>query len=357
MDVFDKKIRDSTEMVIHEMWSQSLGSSDFTTQDNFFEIGATSIAALSVLALVRERFGVDLPLSAIGSFPTVEKLAQYLRVGGDLPIRSYIPIRQGLNQTLALIHPIGGSIIWFCDLIDKLPGNMSMVGLQAIALDPRATPHQEIDLMAKDYLAELLQEHRPGDLMLVGYSFGGLVAYEMARQLLRQGEPPSAVVLLDTIVPSPRDAQLSKSELLAKLCQSALNLKVDIDLLASLPENQLCDEILKVSRAAGALPPDYDRQRLQRLMDVYQIHAAAASRYKLPRYSGPVHLVQSRDAEPAPESDDVWRERCDHLIFRRLGTGNHASIISGDNALPVAAYLQDLWLSQSKPDQVKGGVS
>lgn len=358
MDLFDKRIRDSTELLVYEIWCQSLGSRDFTTQDNFLAIGGTSLAALRILALIREQFEVELSLGAILAFPTIERLAQHLRDGVTLPVRSYVPIRQGQDPTLALIHPLGGSIIWFSDLICMLPEDMNIVGLQAIALDPRSTPHKEIGTMARSYLAELLQEHKPIDLILVGYSFGGLIAYEMAHQLEQADEQPGGVILLDTIVPSPQDGKLKKSELLAKLVQSALNLPIDVDRLSSLTEEQICDEILEASKVTGALPPDYGPRRLRRLMEIYGINASAAFRYQLPKYEGPVHLVKSADEASASETDAIWQDRCDHLMIRHLGTGCHSTLISGDNAAPVAEYIQETWLCQGgSENRTKGGAN
>ncbi|MFL5280033.1 MAG: alpha/beta fold hydrolase [Rhodopila sp.] len=111
-----------------------------------------------------------------------------------------MPLREGAGRPVFLLHSVAGNVFEWHDLLARLDTNRPIVAVQARGLDPNCTPSSSVEDMAADYVA-LIQEHQPhGPYALMGYSFGGLLAYEIAVRLNRAGEPIEFVGLLDTDV-------------------------------------------------------------------------------------------------------------------------------------------------------------
>jgi thioesterase domain-containing protein len=119
---------------------------------------------------------------------------------------------------LFCIHPIGGNIFGYYGLARYLERDQPVYALRARGLDGIQQPHQSIDDMARDYLAEVRQVQQHGPYFLCGHSFGGLVAYEMARQLNAQGEKTALLAIFDSRKPVlPPSPLVYGGHLLAKL--------------------------------------------------------------------------------------------------------------------------------------------
>jgi thioesterase domain-containing protein len=119
---------------------------------------------------------------------------------------SVVPIRTGSGEApLFLIHAVGGNAIGFGPLADRLPG-YDVYGIQAWGLHPRHFPHLSVEEMAAHYIGEMKGIQPEGPYRVAGYSFGGVVAYEMARQLEAAGEDVAFLGLLDrrALVTTPR---------------------------------------------------------------------------------------------------------------------------------------------------------
>lgn len=358
MDLRDKGLRDSTEFVVHQIWRDSLGLVGFSIYDDFFELGGSSLAALKILGAVRSQFGIDLSLKTVWECPTVESMSRILRTGGLMPCHSYTLIRLGTDLPIIVcLHPIGGSIIWYSDLVDALAPGITVIGLQAAGLDPHSSPHHDIVPMAEDYLTELLAQYVARDILLIGYSFGGLVAFEMACQLEKMATPPRGLVLLDSVIPTSGDSDLTRADVLARLIWSALGFPPDAKDLPEIKRETLCDQILSAALKYQTLPADYGTDRLRSLIGIYPINAAAACRYSVPEYGGQVHLLKPADAPTFPESDDIWRRQCTGGLTIHNVPGGHDTVITGNNAIPVAGIIEHTWFPPTETSHEDGRVN
>ncbi|MGE3174850.1 MAG: SDR family NAD(P)-dependent oxidoreductase [Planctomycetota bacterium] len=210
--------RDEVEFRIAAAFRELLGIEHVGIDQDFFELGGHSLLAVRLFARVHRDFGVDLELATLLSAGSVRALATVLRqhLGLPAPAESAIealhvpahtgehlvPIRtKGDRPVLFLVHGAGGNVLGFRDLSHYLGKDQPVYGLQARGVDGKQPPHERIEDMARDYLAELQQAQPHGPYYLGGYSGGGCVAFEMARQLRLQGEPVAFVGMIDT--PSP----------------------------------------------------------------------------------------------------------------------------------------------------------
>jgi thioesterase domain-containing protein/acyl carrier protein len=206
--------RTPMERRLAQIWSETLARPTVGADENFFELGGHSLLAISLLAKVREAFGVEVPVAAFFQAPTVQGLAAALgrRITADEPIpststTSLVPMKpRGTHPPFYCVHPLGGGVGDYAALAQHLDPQQPFYGLRARALDDPQAPALSIEAMATSYLADLRVVQPAGPYRLGGYSSGGLLAFEMARQLQAAGEPVALVALLDTIAPASADA-------------------------------------------------------------------------------------------------------------------------------------------------------
>src|SRR5205807_6296229 len=105
-------------------------------------------------------------------------------------------------DALFCVHPAGGLSWCYAPLLRYLPDDIPLYGLQATGLDGTGELPESLPAMAADYLQRLRSVQPSGPYRLLGWSFGGLVAHEMARQLQAQGEQVAAMIVLDAYPPT-----------------------------------------------------------------------------------------------------------------------------------------------------------
>ncbi len=250
--------RDPVETQIASIWASMLGMPQVGIHDDFFDLGGHSLIAVRVFARVKKELGVDLPLSTILQAPTVAAYAEIVReakgiafapgedatgeatasgdgsaagtaasgtgISGDgraanapsvsitTDFNPLVPIRRnGEGEAFFCVHGAGGGVLNFRDLAKHL-GDRPFYGLQARGIDGQFDPHTRIEDMAAEYVAAIRREQPEGPYLLGGYSGGGVIAYEMAQQLMEQGADVPLLVFLDTFFPhlqDPREKNLS----------------------------------------------------------------------------------------------------------------------------------------------------
>jgi thioesterase domain-containing protein len=200
--------------------------------------------------------------------------------------------------------------------------------------------------MAAHYLDELTGKFDPNEIVVTGYSLGGLVAFEMACQMDERSAPLRGVMTIDTVVPQQPYCPTPPIVTLRLLVEDVLRLKLDVDELAALPADTLCATILDAAEQAGTLPVGYGQDRLQRMIEVVDSNYDAAGRCQLRTYKRPAHLVAAGTADGRNPNTDAWRSHCSAgLEVYNIG-GSHANVLSGTHATEVAEVLWKLWWEQ-----------
>jgi amino acid adenylation domain-containing protein len=195
-----KQPETTQEKQIAAIWSDILGLDTVSVQDDFFELGGHSMIAVQVMARLEKETGKRLPLSTLLTYPTIEKLATLLE--NDKPAnrwKSLVPIRpQGTKAPIYIIHGIGLNLLNFSSLTSYMDPDQPIYGLQARGLDGTTEPLDSMEAIAAAYNAELIDQNPTGPYAIAGYSFGGYVALEMARQLKAMGKEVKMLAMFDT---------------------------------------------------------------------------------------------------------------------------------------------------------------
>jgi thioesterase domain-containing protein/acyl carrier protein len=198
--------RDELEAEVAAVCRDVFASQPFGVTDNFFDLGFDSITAARLFTRIERAFGAQLPLATLFQAPSVAQLAALLRDRTTLEAASkwsaLVPICTGGNRRPFFgVHGGAGTSLLYYPLAHLLDPEQPFYGIQAVGLYGRETPQTSVPEMAARYISELRSVQPKGPYSLGGYCFGGLVAYEMAVQLMDAGEAIDLVAMFNA--PSP----------------------------------------------------------------------------------------------------------------------------------------------------------
>jgi aspartate racemase len=190
----------SVEKQLASIWERVLGVERVGIQSDFFQLGGHSMLAVRLFSEIESTFDRYLPLATLFQAPTVRQLARVIE-NDDVAQgwQSLVPIRpSGTRPPLYCLHGVGGNVVGFDALAQYLSDDQPLYGLQARGLDGQTPPLTSVESMSQHYLKEIRQLQPQGPYYLAGYSFGGLVAFEIAREMVQQGDQVALVALLDS---------------------------------------------------------------------------------------------------------------------------------------------------------------
>ena len=193
--------RDSTAEIVARSWERALGVAPIDPHDNFFDLGGESITALQICADLHKRIGREIAVTLFFEAPTIATMAAALAGPLSLPYQPLWLLRRAEGTPpLYIVHGVGGSAMELIGVVRPLRVDRSVYAIQARGFEHGDAPHETVEDMAREYLLRVRELQPHGPYLLAGYSFGGLVAYEMARMLAQAGEQIEQLVLLDTTV-------------------------------------------------------------------------------------------------------------------------------------------------------------
>ncbi|WP_405163134.1 amino acid adenylation domain-containing protein [Nocardia sp. NBC_01499] len=360
--------QDDYERALVEIAANLLRQPTIGTTDNIFDLGATSLTAMRFVVQVEQRFGLTIPLSEFLVAPTVAALAERLRLGAaDAVFDPLVPIRA--RRPMFFVHPLGGNVLCYVPLARRLGRDVPFFGLQAAGAVAGTEPLSTVPELAAYYLESIRRVQPHGPYLIGGWSFGGLVAFEMARQLRRAGEQIADLVILDTVVLDPaRQADLdidapddtAEDILLRYFFWELLLLQRGGDSkLAALGEFATQDDafehMAELAVREGVLPEGSTKAVIRRLFGIYAANTRAILAYRPEAIDVDVTLL--RATEPLPEvlellhrvggskHDDPangWGELTTGRLTVLAVPGNHLSIVEEPHVARVATLIDDL---------------
>lgn len=270
--------RDLFEAQLAGIWEELL-QVEPDVRDNFFELGGHSLLAVQLLERVEQVTGKRLNVASLFNAPTIEALAQLLRRQTNLTLPSPLVAIQphGALTPCFFVHPAGGSVLPYIALSRALGSERPFYALEG------TLGERQIELMAARYIDAVRTLRPDGPYLLGGWSTGGVVVFEMARQLQASGAQVAMVALLDSVAPGAGTVVDGPALIMGFF----LNLGVPIDLLEPPSEpilhagtEEQLDWVLDQAQAAQLLPPDMSIMHLRHLFDLYQSDVNAVETYR-----------------------------------------------------------------------------
>jgi amino acid adenylation domain-containing protein len=364
--------RDPWELDLVRIFEEVLGRSHIGVTDDFFDIGGHSLLAVRLVAHIQRAMGRTLPISVLFAHGTVEKLAALLRHGHAAARSTLVPIQpQGEAPPLFFAHPIGGNVLCYLELSRELGAAQPFYGLEAVGVDDERAPLEDIEAMAAHHLQEVRSIQPRGPYHLGGWSMGGLIAFEMARQLREVGEAVELLALVDTVGPELRDGfeagaggqvsgaggqvsgaggQVSEDDVTLLLGfardlggRYGRDLRIGAEDFVGLAPEQRLEHLLRRAKEERVVAPGTEAGELRRLLEVARANLTAARRYRPRSGVDRLLLLTARESHTARVADLAlgWQSRVGAAVEVRSLAGDHYSILSAPNVQAVAAVLRE----------------
>jgi thioesterase domain-containing protein/acyl carrier protein len=360
--------KDDIERTLADFWQELLGVEQVGVQDSFFDLGGHSLVAVRLFAKIKKTYRVDYPISVLFEAPTIEQCAAMLReVVGNTPATGndgttppsqrtarylhLVKMHQGnprARTPFFLVAGMFGNVMNLRHLAHLIGTDRPCYGLQARGLYGDTAPHETFEEMARDYLKEIRTVQPSGPYLLGGFSGGGIAAYEIARQLIAEGEAVSHLVMLDT--PLPTQPPLTAADKVAIRLQDLKQQRAS--LLLSWARDKLVhrqaqrERTLRMNAQTTGESHDFHSQVIEaafyRALSRYQVQPLPleVSLFR-PRQHPVYHLPDGRMLDEARQivlTDNGWGP-----LVRKIDVlevpGNHDSMVLEPNVRVLASAL------------------
>jgi acetoacetyl-CoA synthetase len=348
------EVTSNLELLITRLWEDVFGLSPIGLQDDFFQLGGNSLHAARLVAKIRALTGRELPLESFLYAPTIERLAQMIRADHIVSSSTLVTLREGRRERpLFIAHSMSGTMLELWALAREMNCQCTVYGIQGRGLREGEVPNSRVEDMAADYIMQIRSVQPHGPYALAGYSMGGMIAFEIARQLMQCGETVELLALLDT--------QLDRQCLTFqdRLLNQGRRAKLEFREIRGRSWRQRCGYILlragdfadRLRLLAGKTPKhsSIDEQELRGVLSlsprqrkvILSLRVAMAA-YRPKTYSGKVTFFHAAIPNPRwPNPLRVWKGVCRTLEVVEVPV-DHNDVIRPPGVRYVANTLDRL---------------
>jgi acyl transferase domain-containing protein/thioesterase domain-containing protein/acyl carrier protein len=353
------------------MWQELLGVESVQADADFFELGGHSLIAIRLMTRIKRELGVRLDLAAIFEAPTVADLARLVRTehpdvdselastaqetdgapSTDVPRsigqrRQLVTLsREGDRRPLYVVHGAGGNVLFLSTLARALGGDRPVHGFQAVGINEGEIPDRSIEAMASRYIDEL-RAHSDGPYLLGGYSGGGIVALEMAHQLVEMGEAVNHVVLFDSSPPGTTSP--SRRERWTRLTRRLL--RGQFSVVSAVATRNLKGSLRRIVPEPSDRRQERERQEhalgyvgeMTGFVNLYYYFSATADQYRLKTYDVDVTVLKTEAAWPMISDDYFWSDSVTGRLAWHVVPGDHHTMFYPEHAPTLAAVVRQV---------------
>ncbi|MDN5205544.1 amino acid adenylation domain-containing protein [Fulvivirgaceae bacterium BMA10] len=290
------------------IWKKVLNIDEISIQDNFFDLGGHSLLAVTLFTEIEKELKLKIPVSVLFKFPTIEELAKHIvDLDGTQNQKSLIvPINnEGSLPPLYLVHTPSGHVLSYYSLAEHLGKDQPIYGLQARGLENDHKLLYNLEEMAKSYVDEIMRFQPSGPYYLGGYCFGGLLAYEIARQFEMKGQKVAQLFLMGSYVPKGVISDISLDKFDGEIeipspRQVPVNKRRSKNPIALWKRREEIKKILfkrswklgyRFFRKIGLPLP-------KAMIDIKLINAEALKAHTIKSYKGAIEFIQPEEKDP-----------------------------------------------------------
>jgi len=342
------------ESVLAEWWQELLGVEKVGVDDDFFDLGGHSLVGVRLFAKIKKTYQVDLDLAALFEARTIRHLAGVIRKSNrpaSAEAKTWsalVPIQpNGFRVPLFCVHALGTSLLFYRQLALYLGPDQPFYALQSPLESQTLTGQPSLEELASIYIRELQTFSPEGPYLLGGASLGGVIAFEMARQLYAQGKKPGLLVLLDAIVPGS-DYHVPAKEQISRHWQNFRNEGAAYLLQKAVAKSEYWwSRLVRSAQIVGCSCYRLVGQSLPaglRYFQVEEVHSRALERYTVQSYPGKITLMRALDV-----SETVGTRRNSTLGWESFAgggleihdvPGGHISMFEEPNVRTLAETLK-----------------
>ncbi|VFM95638.1 MAG: Acyl transferase domain-containing protein [Candidatus Kentron sp. G] len=355
--------RTSKEQKIAEVWQSVFGLNAIGIQDNFFDLGGDSLLASRMVGKLSETLGVDISVQELLSSPTIAELADAIDVDvPDAPATtaaapapvpppsaSLVRLKTGKEgkRPLFLVHPIDGQVFAYRDLVTGISAQRPVYGLQALGLAGEAEPLAQVPAMATRYIEAMRAIQPEGPYLLGGFSFGGLVAFEIAQQLQTAGQKIDFLFMIDTMVTAQESFNLKdETTALIFLIEHLFKLdkvKTSEEELKGLSLDEQIGRLL-AEQQSKANELNLSVAQIKHMVRVIEANKKAMLDYVVRPYSGRLVFFRPKEVwkpELSNHSEQFWLDFADGGIEINTAPGNHLTMNDQPNVQVILQRLEE----------------
>lgn len=317
-----KAVPQGAEQILAEIWCELIGVPPVSPTDDFFHGGGDSQLAVAFRTKVRERLGVQISAHALLQHPTFGALLEHVQPRETPRHPLLITLRAGTpgRIPLFLVQSIGGTVYSYRALTELLDPDRAVHAFRACGLEPgEPVPTTVADIAARN-IDELRTAHPSGPYVLGGHSSGGLIADEMARQLLAAGQQVPLVIMIDTVaVRDPQRLVLRDADHVLAVFEAFRDIAPHVweafrDAMRT--DSNVRDVVVTTNRA---------------------IHAYAPSPIETD-----LLFLKAHDRDPvlSPDPEVSWATMFDGKVTVSTVSGNHMTVLEPPHVRSIAAYIE-----------------
>jgi amino acid adenylation domain-containing protein len=360
------------ETALAQVWAEVLRLDRVGRHDNFFELGGHSLLIIQMIERLRQ-LGLRIEVSAIYKAPTLEALAGQTQRLNPLVSRYLTAIRSsGSRLPLFLMHETSGEVLCYAPISRYLGEDLPIYGLRTDRDD--AERALTIEMLAERYVSVVRSVQPGGPYRLAGWSAGGVLAYEMARQLLNEGERIEFLGLIDSgvvtmsprelarlkVIQAARDGELRAGLAAQRLMDESasreapteedakwgnllyfirgLHPNLEVSQLSELQSLGNVEAAIDYCQQVGWLPSGFKEELLWRGRRTWNIYRAFAQ-YRPQPLSALVYLFTA-DTSEGPDVSQLWQAIAgERLRIEPIG-GNHRTLMLEPYVQKLATSLQ-----------------
>jgi thioesterase domain-containing protein len=300
------------------------------------------------MGLVEKQLNIQILLSDFLKVPTIENLATLVsekdKTGVEIK-NCLVPIKeQGRLNPLFVIHPSGGSVHWYSELAALMDPEQPVYGLQAKGVMGDAALDETISQMAASYLDEIMAFKPEGPYLLASWSFGVIVVYELAQQLVGAGHEVAFLGMFDQGPLPPFEEPANQAEFLMNLFGK--NLPLSVNKLAKMTDQEQIRYVYELAQRKKWLYSEVTLNQFQYFIEIHKTQRKAWRQYKPGPFAGKITVFVAEKSDHIDRSPDLgWDSLAENGVETITVPGDHLTMLQAPHVKKLALAIQKCLIS------------
>jgi amino acid adenylation domain-containing protein len=337
---------DCIARTVSQVWQKVLQTPIGGPEDDFFEVGGDSLKAMRFMMDLERALGLELSVTLIAETPKFARLCEALREHRTTRYVPLVRLKPGDGSPpVFIVHGLDGNVAGLFLMTRRMTYPGEVIGIQARGLAGEGAPHATVEAMAAEYLSSVKARQPDGPYYLCGYSFGGTVAFEMARRLRESGDEVGLVGLFDATMSPLKWPLRSWLSIVRRRMIRMIKFAAGV---IDAPVRTWPAAVWRMCRCTCERLRDFLKSAPTRVLRVMAGAMIASARYRPGFYPGKLTLFTPVGREPGlPSPQAIWGKHACALSIVETA-GSHSTMFSAPNAESAATALTLCLLARSE---------